>query len=420
VDGLVTYKNKLFVPASFPLLSEILAAAHDDNHEGIQRTLHRLRRDFHVEHASTIVQDYVRACSACQRNKVEHLNPGGLLQPLPVPSAVWHDVSMDFVEALPKVGGKSVILTVVDRFSKYAHFIPLGHPYTAESVARVFFAEVVRLHGIPASIVSDRDPVFTSAFWKALFAASGTKLLMSSAFHPQTDGQTEAVNKAIGMYLRCLTGDRPRQWLCWLPWAEYVYNTAYHTALKETPFRVVYGRDPPVLRTYDSGDIRVAAVAQTMEERDAFLEDVRLRLEQDQAVAKATYDRSHRPIQFEVGDWVWLRLHNRPHGSLPESARGKLRQRYFGPYQITEKINAVAFRLALPPGSRLHNAFHVGLLKKFVGQPPELPPPLPPTHNGAIVAVPSSDFGSVGGSSSVFSFMGGSVVVPGAVSFISA
>jgi len=175
--------------------------------------LHRLRRDFHVEHASTIVQDYVRACSVCQRNKVEHMNPAGLLQPLPVPSAVWHDVSMDFVEALPKVGGKSVILTVVDRFSKYAHFIPLGHPYTAESVARVFFAEVVRLHGIPASIVSDRDPVFTSAFWKALFAASGTKLLMSSAFHPQTDGQTEAVNKAIGMYLRCLTGDRPRQWL---------------------------------------------------------------------------------------------------------------------------------------------------------------------------------------------------------------
>jgi len=111
---------------------------------------------------------------------------------------------------------------------------------------------------------------------------------------------------------------------------------------------VVYGRDPPVLRTYDSGDIRVAAVAQTMEERDAFLEDVRLRLEQAQAVAKATYDRSHRPIQFEVGDWVWLCLHNRPHGSLPEAARGKLCQRYFGPYQITEKINAVAFRLALP------------------------------------------------------------------------
>jgi len=102
---------------------------------------------------------------------------------------------------------------------------------------------------------------------------------MSSAFHPQTDGQTEAINKAIGMYLRCMTGDRPRQWLRWLPWAEYIYNTVYHTAHKDTPFRVVYGRDPLVLRTYASGDITVAAVARTMEERDMFIEDVRLRLE---------------------------------------------------------------------------------------------------------------------------------------------
>ena len=120
-----------------------------------------------------------------------------------------------------------------------------------------------------------------------------------------------------------------------------------------------------------------------------FIEDVRLRLEQAQAISKASYDRSHRQVQLDVGDWVWLRLHHRPHGSLPDSARGKLRQRYFGPYKIIEKINEVAFRLALPPGTRLHNAFHVGLLKKFVGQPPASPPPLPPTQHGAIIAVPS-------------------------------
>jgi len=163
----------------------------------------------------------------------------------------------------------------------------------AELVAHVFFAEVVRLHGILTSIVSDRDLMFTSAFWKALFAASSSKLLMSSAFHPQTDDQTEAVNKAIGMYLRCLTGDRPRQWVRWLPWAEYVYNTAFHTVLQDTPFRVVYGRDPPCLRSYEPGEIRVAAVAQNMAECDAFIQDVRLRLEQAQAVTKANYDRVH-------------------------------------------------------------------------------------------------------------------------------
>jgi hypothetical protein len=117
---------------------------------------------------------------------------------------------MDFIEGLPKVGGKSVILTVVDRFSKYAHFIALGHPYTVASVARAFFDGIVRLHGFPSSIVSDRDPVFTGNVWRDLFRCAGVKLRMSTAFHPQTDGQSEVVNKVIAMYLRCVTGDRPR------------------------------------------------------------------------------------------------------------------------------------------------------------------------------------------------------------------
>lgn len=111
-----------------------------------------------------------------------------------------------------------------------------------------------------------------------------------------------------------------------------------------------------------------------MAEHDEFIEDVRLRLEQAQSVTKATYDRSHRPLQLNVGEWVWLCLHHRPYGSLTDAGRGKLRQRFFGPYQITEKINEVAFRLALPPGARLHNVFHVSLRRKYVGQPPQAPP----------------------------------------------
>jgi hypothetical protein len=164
------------------------------------------------------------------------------------------------------VNGKTVILTVVDRFSKYCHFIPLAHPYTAESVAQAFFAEVVRLHGVPQSIVLDRDPVFTSSFWNEPMTLTGSKLYRSSTFHPQTDGQLEAANRVIAMYLRCFTGDRPRQWLRWLPWAEYIYNTAYQSSLHEMPFRVVYDRDPPTIRSYEPGDTRVAAVAQEMEE----------------------------------------------------------------------------------------------------------------------------------------------------------
>ena len=311
-----------------------------------------------------------------------------LLLPLPVPQGVWTDVALDFVEALPRVRGKTVILTVVDRFSKYAHFIPLAHPYSAESVAQAFFADIVRLHGVPQSLVSDRDPVFTSTFWRELMRLVGTKLQMTTAFHPQSDGQSEAANRVIIMYLRCLTGDRPRQWLRWLPWAEYVFNTAYQSSLKDTPFRVVYGRDPPSIRSYEPGETRVAAVAKTMEERDAFLADVRYRLEQAQALQKLHYDKAHRPVVYNVGDWVLLRLRQRAVSSLPQAVTGKLKQRFFGPYRVTELINDVAVRLALPPRARIHDVFHVGLLKKFHGVPPDAAPPLPTLLHGAVVPEP--------------------------------
>ena len=167
---------------------------------------------------------------------------------------------MDFVEGFPRVGGKSVILTIVDRFSKMAHFLALSHPYSAQSVARAFFDNIVRLHGFPCSIVSDRDTVFTSHFWEELFKMAGVKLLRSLAFHPQTDGQSEVSNRIIVMYLRCLAGDRPRSWLQWLPWAEFCFNTSYQSALWATPFEVVYGRPPPALMSYTPGAARVAAV----------------------------------------------------------------------------------------------------------------------------------------------------------------
>jgi hypothetical protein len=193
---MVAYADRLYIPPDSPLLLEVVAATHDDGHEGVQRTLHRLRRDFFFPAMRRVVQDFVRACATCQRNKSEHLHPTGLLLPLPVPQAVWSDIGLDFIEALPRVGGKSVILTVVDRFSKYCHFLPLAHPYSAEPVAQAFFGEIVRLHGIPQSKVSDRDSVFTSAFWKELMRLTGTKLHMTSAFHPQSDGQTEAPTKS--------------------------------------------------------------------------------------------------------------------------------------------------------------------------------------------------------------------------------
>jgi hypothetical protein len=175
---------------------------------------------------------------------------------------------------------------------------------------------------------------------------TGTKLYMSSAFHPQTDGQTEATNRVIIMYLRCFTGDCPRQWLRWLPWAEYTYNTAYQSSLRDTPFRVVYGRDPLTIRSYEPGKTRIATVAQEMEERATFLDDIPYRLEQAQAVQKRIYDQHHRPVSFRVDDWALLRRRQQAAASLPRSATGKLKPRYVGPYQVMELINEVAVVLA--------------------------------------------------------------------------
>jgi hypothetical protein len=143
----------------------VLLLAHTAGHEGIQKTLHHLRADFYVPRDKVLVQELVRSCTTCQRNKTEALQSAGLLQPLDMPSQMWADISVDFIERLPKVAGKSVIVTIIDCFSKYAHFIALSHPYTTTSVARAFFDDIVRLHGFPLSIVSDRDPVFTGHVW---------------------------------------------------------------------------------------------------------------------------------------------------------------------------------------------------------------------------------------------------------------
>jgi hypothetical protein len=365
-----------------------MEVVHEDGEEGIHRTLHRLRHDFYFPNMRHLVPEFVRSCPTCQWYKLEHLHPAGLLMLLPVPSAVWADISLDFVEALPRVNRKTVILSVVDRFSKYCHFIPLTHPYMAASVAQAFFADIVRLHEVPQSIVFDRNPVFTLTFWRELMRLMGTKLHMASAFHPQSDAQMEAANCIIVMYLRCFTRDCPRQWLRWLPWAEYTYNTAYQTSLRDMPFRVVYGRDPPSIRSYEPGETRVAAIAQDMEAREAFLADVHYRLEQAQASQKLHYDRPHRQVSYQVGDWALLQLRQHVASSLPKKTTGNLKPRFVGPYRVIEIINDVAVHLELPLGALLHDVFHVGMLKKFNGAPASSPPVLLAIHNGAVIPEP--------------------------------
>lgn len=232
----------------------------------------------------------------------------GLLQPLPIPETVWQDLSMDFIKGLPKAAGKEVIYVVVDRLSKAAHFMPLKHPYSALDVAQLFMDGIFRLHGMPKTIVSDRDPVFVSKFWKELFKLQKVSLLTSSAYHPQTDGQTEVVNRCLECYLRCLTFDKPKDWPHWLSLAEWWYNTSHHTSINMTPYEVVYGQPPPPLLPYLPFDSQLDMIDRSLQARETTIRKLKFHLARAQNRMEVQADKHRTDRSYSIGDWVFVKL----------------------------------------------------------------------------------------------------------------
>lgn len=364
------YKGRLVLPQNPALHQAIfyeLHASPSAGHSGFLKTYERARRNFFWKGMKQTIQQMVAECDTCQRHKGETTLLPGLLEPLPIPTRIWTDISMDFIEGLPKSGGKTVILVVVDRLSKYSHFCALSHPYTASSVAQIFMDQIFRLHGLPSSIVSDRDATFTSHFWTELFQKTGTKLKMSSGYHPQTDGQTEIVNKCLETYLRCFTSEQQHQWAKWLPLAEWWYNTSYHTASKMTPYEAVYGQAPPVLLPYTPNSSPVQAVDIVLRSRDQILRTLQDNLHMARNRMKQQADQHRSERSFQVGDMVFLRLQPYKQSSLKLKGRHKLAPKFYGPYKVLQKIGSVAYKLELPPSSRIHPVFHVSCLKKVLG-----------------------------------------------------
>ncbi|KAK8957341.1 hypothetical protein KSP39_PZI000693 [Platanthera zijinensis] len=390
------YRGRLVIPATSPWRATMIREFHASptgGHAGILRTLQRVKANVFWKGLQRDVQQFVKECDICQRQKYETTSPAGLLTPLEIPHQIWDTVSMDFIEGLPKSQGKSVILVVVDKLSKYGHFLALSHPYSGETVAELFAKEIVRLHGVPRSIISDRDPVFVSQFWTELFRLQGTTFRMSTANHPQTDGQTEVLNRGVETYLRCFVMDEPRTWVRWLHWAEYCYNTSFHTASRLTPFEAVYGRPPPTLCSYEPAGSALPAVDRTLQDRDRTLAILRDNLRTAQDRMKVQSDKHRTEREFVVGDEVFLKLQPYRQLSVARWANQKLAPRYYGPYRIIKRVGPVAYTLALPEGSRIHPTFHVSVLKKKLGNAVHVNPILPEaTSTGELRPLPEEVF----------------------------
>ncbi|TYK06558.1 ty3-gypsy retrotransposon protein [Cucumis melo var. makuwa] len=275
---------------------------------------------------------YVDQCHVCQQNKTQALSPAGLLQPLPIPNRIWEDISMDFVEGLPRSRTFDLVLVVVDRLSKYAHFITLSHP---------------RIPSINS--IRSRPTVF-KPFLERIIPLTRDPVERSTTYHPQTDEQTEVVNKCLKLYLRCLCQDRPKTWSEKLAWAEYWYNTNYHASIKTTPYAVVYGQPPPPVISY--GQVSTTpndSVEYQLQNRDEIL-----------AVLKQHLQHAQEQMKKQQ--------------SVAKRRCDKLSPKYFEPYMVLGRVGEVAYLLDLPENAKIHPVFHVSQLKRAVGDKHRIQP----------------------------------------------
>ncbi|GKB44630.1 ty3-gypsy retrotransposon protein [Tanacetum coccineum] len=369
--GLLLFRQRYFLGVESKLKEGLLAEFHSTpsaGHGGVKKMLVGLAALFYWKGMRRSIEEFIKKCLVCQQTKYSTQASGGLLQPLPIPTVVWEDVSMDFITGMPVFKGLTVILVVVDRFTKYAHFGTLPTSFNASKVAELFMDMVVKHHGFPKTIVSDRDPIFVSTFWKQLFKASGTQLNLSTAYHPQTDGQTEVVNRGLEQYLRAMVLDRPQQWVRLLSWAEFSYNTSYHSSIKMTPFQALYGRVPPSIIPYPPGSSKVAAIDELLVERNVLLRQLKENLFAARNRMEMQANRSRREVEFNVGDKVLVKLQPYRQITLARRLSNKLAKRYYGPFEILERVGKVDYRLGLPPTSKIQSVFHVSLLKPFIGE----------------------------------------------------
>jgi hypothetical protein len=383
IDGVLTYQGRLYVPPVRAVCEELMKRHHDDpyaGHFGVSRTLALLQRKYHWQSMPGDVAAYVKSCDVCQKIKIKRHRPYGEMQALPSPDRPWKEIALDFMSGIPismrGTVAHDAILVVVDRYSKMALYFPVSKTITAAETADLLIDAVFTRFGFPSGIVSDRDPRFTSDFWSELCYYAKVTRRLSTAFHPQTDGQTERQNQTLQEYLRAFCSLEQTKWAERLPIAEFAYNNSERADLGASPFRVVLGYDPPALMNDEDTvpEGKIPAAKERIQRIHDLRKDLQARLEAASESQAKHYNKRHQPITFQKGQLVLVSTKN----LRVRDASKKLTPRFMGPFRIETPVGTQAYRVQLPEGSRIHNVFHVSVLEPYhrrEGDQPVLPPP---------------------------------------------
>jgi hypothetical protein len=366
-EGLLFKGNQLCIPKT-SMRDNLLKEKHSGGlvrHFGHEKTFAKLNESYFWSGMREDVKRFVDRCRICQHSKGKRQN-ARFYQPLPIPERPWDAISMDFVLGLLRTQrGVDSIFVVVDRFSKMAHFIPCQKTSDATHIANLFFKEVIRLHGLPRSIISDRDTKFIGHFWRTLWKKLGTNLAFSSTYHPHTDGQTEVVNRSIGDLLRSLVTEHHSQWDNILPQAEFVYNDSVNRSTGQSPFQIVYGMQPrgiSELRNSEQTTTRSTSAEEFVESMKEIHSQVKERLLKSSQEYKRRENQHRRQLQFEVGDLVLAHLRKE---RFSKGTYNKLKMKKIRPCRVFKKFGTNAYEIELPDGIEISPIFNISDLYPY-------------------------------------------------------